>query len=215
MEERRKKRKVSHKCLLLLLLALLHITTPSSAQTNTSTTTTTTTTTTSAPDAAAISYRTRPADVNVAVGEPAVFRCGVPKASPNLTFTFYGSHGNYSLTCPSGHMEDIPQALYGSCDMKKGESLAVWTLKGTSFSDNGTRVVCQHSKNPNAPAAVLHVYDKGTNFAILIGCAIGGFFGILLVFGLSYTMLQRSETLQRCFRGKATEDDMTTIVTKE
>lgn len=205
--EMKKKTKVYHIC--LLLLALLQITTPSSALN------TTTTTTTSAPNAAALGYRTRPADVTAAVGEPAVFRCGVPKASPNLTFTFYGSHGNYSLTCPSGHMEDIPQALYGSCEIKKGELLAVWTLKGTSFSDNGTRVMCQQSKNPDAPAAVLHVYDNGVSYATLVGCTIGGFFGILLVFGLSYTMLRRSETLQKCFRGKQTDDDMATIVTKD
>ncbi|XP_029306766.1 uncharacterized protein LOC115020877 isoform X2 [Cottoperca gobio] len=198
----RKHRKVSHIC--LLVLTLLQLTAPSSAEN----------TTTSAPNPVALSYRTRPADVTVAVGKPAVFRCGVPKASTNLTFTFYGNHRNYSLTCPSGYVEDIPQALYGSCDMKKDELLAVWTLKGTSFSDNGTRVVCQHSENPDAPAAVLHVYDDGTSYAILIGCTIGGFFGILLVFGLSYTMLLRSETLQKCFRGKEPED-MNTIVTKE
>ncbi|KAG7229460.1 hypothetical protein INR49_012859 [Caranx melampygus] len=128
----------------------------------------------------------------------------------------YSSHGNYSLTCPHGHMEDIPQALYGSCEEEEEESLAVWTLRGTSYSDNGTRVVCQQSRNPHTTAAVLRVYDNGTNYAILIGCTIGGFFGILLVFGLLFMMLQRSETLQKCFRGKDdTEDDMTTIVGKE
>ncbi|XP_069549106.1 uncharacterized protein [Brachyistius frenatus] len=200
----RKKRKDSH--IFLLFLAVLQMSTPSTAQN---------TTTTSASNPAALSYRTRPADVTVEVGESAVFRCGVPEASPNLTFTLYGSHGNYSLTCPQGFVEDIPQALYGSCDMKRGESVAVWTLRGTSFSDNGTRVICQQPKNPNAPAAVLHVYDNGTSSAILIGCVIGGFFGILLVFGLSFAMLQRSETLQKCFRGKETEDDMATIVTKD
>ncbi|XP_070768758.1 uncharacterized protein [Enoplosus armatus] len=206
--EMKKKRRVSHIC--LLLLALIQTTTPSSALNTTSAPTT------SPPNPAALSYRTRPANVTVAVGEPAVFRCGVPLASPNLTFTFYGSHNTYNLTCPYGHVEDIPQALYGSCDMKKGESLAVWTLKGTSFSDNGTRVVCRQSRNNDAPpAAVLHVYDNGISNATLIGCTIGGFFGILLVFGLSYTMLRRSETLQKCFRGKETEDDMTTIVTKD
>lgn len=204
-----KKKEVSHIC--LLLLALLQITAPSSAQNIT----TTTTATTSAPNPAALTYRTRPADATVAVGEPAVFLCGVPKASPNLTFTFYGSQGNYSLTCPYGHMDDIPKGLYGSCEMKKEESLAVWTLKGTSFSDNGTRVVCQQLENPDAPAAVLHVYDNGISHATLIGCTIGGFFGMLLVAGLSYTMLQRSETLQKCFRGKDTEDDLTTIVTND
>lgn len=58
------------------------------------------------------------------------------------------------------------QALYGSCGSKKGESLAVWTLKGTSYSDNGTRVVCQQPNNPAAPAAVLQVYGEDTTNAI-------------------------------------------------
>lgn len=49
--------------------------------------------------------------------------------------------------------------------MKGGESLAVWTLKGTSFSDNGTRVVCQQSKSPDAPAAILHVYGKDSSYS--------------------------------------------------
>lgn len=217
MEESRKgqmrrNRKVSYIC--SLLLALLQLTAPSLAQNTTSTTSNTNTSTTSAPDPAALRYSTRPVDVTVAVGEPAVFSCGVPEASPNFTFTLYGSHGNYMITCPLGKLENIPQALYGSCVVKNGESLGVWVLKGTSFSDNGTRVVCQQPKNANAPTAFLHVYDNGVSFATLIGCAIGGFFGILLVFGLSYTILQRSETLQRFFRGSM-PDDMTTIVTKE
>ncbi|KAA8591516.1 hypothetical protein FQN60_016890 [Etheostoma spectabile] len=94
-------------------------------------------------------------------------------------------------------------ALYGRCLMKTDESLAVWTLKGTSFSDNGTRVVCQQSNDPDAPAAVLHVYDNSASFVTLIGCVVGGFFGVLLVFGLLYIALRRSETLQKWFsKGK-------------
>ncbi|XP_034731228.1 uncharacterized protein LOC117946875 [Etheostoma cragini] len=196
-----KKKRVFHIC--LLLLAELQITAPSSAQTA------------SASNPTALGYRTRPADVTGAVGKPAVFYCGVPKASPNLTFTFYGSDGNHSLTCPMGHVEDVNQVLYGRCLMKTDESLAVWTLKGISFSDNGTRVVCQQSNNPDAPAAVLHVYDNSASFVTLIGCVLGGFFGLLLVFGLLYIALRRSETLQKWFKGKDTEDFMTTIVTKE
>lgn len=192
----RKKSEVSHLC--GLLLAVLQMGTPSSAQ-----------------NTEALGYRTRPVDVTVAVGERVEFRCGVPKASPNITFTFYRSQGNFSLTCPHGFVEDIPQALYGRCEMQNGESLAVWTLRGTSYSDNGTRVVCQQLNNPTATAAILHVYDNGSNHDILIGCTIGAFFGTLLVFGLSYTMLQRSETVRKCFGGKETEEDLTTIVTKD
>lgn len=220
--------------------------------------------TTSAPSAAPLSYLTWPENVSVAVGEPAVFRCGVAESSPNVTFRFYGSHGNYSITCPYGQVEDIPQvscltllkglmrfvafksgfftfcfssqALYGTCKVKNGELVASWTLKGTSLSDNGTKVTCQGSEGTEAPAAILHVYgkdsvtfqnrvfqilgigedlkkkqknktpintlhwlshlDNGTNFSILIGCVIGGFFGTLLVAGLAYLMLQNSESVR-------------------
>lgn len=61
---------------------------------------------------AAAGYLSRPDDITVAVGEPAIFHCGVPEASPNITFTFYGGHGNYSLTCPQGHVEDILQVRW-------------------------------------------------------------------------------------------------------
>ncbi|XP_034554275.1 uncharacterized protein LOC117823261 [Notolabrus celidotus] len=193
----------------LLLLALLQIYTPSTALNTTSATTA------SAPNPTVLSYRTRPANIKVALGEPAVFRCGVPEASPNITFTLFGGHGNYSLICPQGHVEDIPQALYGSCEMKTSESLAVWTIKGTSFSDNGTRVECQQSNNPEKRVAVLHIYDNGLNRAVLIGCVIGGFFGMLLVAVLLFVLLQRSDTFQKCFRGKEGEEDLDTIITKE
>lgn len=52
------------------------------------------------------------------------------------------------------------QALYGTCKVKDGELVASWTLKGTSLSDNGTRVTCQGSEGTEAPAAILHVYGK-------------------------------------------------------
>ncbi|CAG12871.1 unnamed protein product [Tetraodon nigroviridis] len=162
-----------------------------------------------------LSYLTRPENVSVAVGEAAAFRCGVPESSPSVTFHFYGSHGSYSITCPHGQVEDVPQALYGSCSLKNGELMASWTLKGTSLSDNGTRVTCQGSKGAEAPAAILLVYDNGTSFSILIGCVIGGFFGTLLVAGLAFIMLQNSESVNSFFRGTQTEQDLTTIVTKD
>lgn len=53
-----------------------------------------------------------------------------------------------------------PQAVYGRCEMKNGESLATWTLLGTALPHNGTRVVCQQLSNPRALSAVLHVYGE-------------------------------------------------------
>lgn len=158
-------------------------------------------------------YKTLPLNKTVGLGDPAEFWCGVPRDSEGLTFTFYGSAHNYTLRCPSGHIEDIPQALEGLCVEHLDELLAAWVLKGTSIPDNSTRVVCQRRGHPAAPAAYLRVYDNGSGNALLIGLAVGGFFGLIIVFGLLYLMLTRSEQLQICFRGKNKQpEDLTEIV---
>ncbi|KAF3691633.1 hypothetical protein EXN66_Car007308 [Channa argus] len=217
MEKRGKaemwKLKLCHCC--LLLLALLQTTTPSSAQNTSTTISPVSTIMNSSPNPAPVAYITSPADVTLAEGQLAVFRCGVSTVSPNLTFTYYGKQDTYNLTCPYSYVEPVPQTLYGSCEMKAGESLAVWTLSAASFFDNGTRVVCHQLNNPNAPAAMLYVYKKGTNYTTLIVCTIGGFTVTVLVFGLLYCVLQRSERFQKCFGGEETEDDLSTIVTKD
>ncbi|KAM9310619.1 uncharacterized protein KZ484_026470 isoform 1-T2 [Pholidichthys leucotaenia] len=206
----RKKRKFSAIC--LLLLTFLQTSTPSAAQTNSINTSPSRTTTTTSSKPGAYGYRTQPANVTVAVGEPAVFRCGVPRSSQNISFTFYGSHGKYVLICPHGHIENIPQALYGTCEINNTELLAVWTIQGTSYFDNGTRVVCHQLKNPHRLTARLHVYDNGASNALVIGCVIGGVFGIVLVSLLLYAMLVKSDTLQNIFGAADTEDDTIQIV---
>lgn len=67
------------------------------------------TTMTSTLNTAVVGYRTLPVDVTVAEGESVAFGCGVAAASPNFTFTFYGSQRTYNLTCPNGYVEAIPQ----------------------------------------------------------------------------------------------------------
>ncbi|KAM9805820.1 uncharacterized protein ACBT44_013456 [Syngnathus typhle] len=185
----------------LLLLMLIQILQPSSAQ--------------NASTVSAAEILIPPEDVSAFVGDPAVFTCAVPETSPAVTFNLSGGHGNYSLTCPGGRVEDIPQALYGSCLIKNGQSLAVWTFKGTSNSDNNTRVVCQLPNDSGRSTATLRIYDNGSHLAILIGCAIGAFFGIILVFALLYVFLQRSEGFRKCCRGKEDEDDMLSIIAKD
>lgn len=213
---------------IFVALAILQITKHTSAQNTTVSSNTTVTHSTPAPPPVPSSaspqspsgnsdlskiYLTLPRNLTAALGDKAEFWCGVPKSSEGLTLSFYGHAHNYTLSCPSGHMEDIPQALEGICVEHLDELLAAFLLKGTSLPDNGTRVVCQRRGHPAAPAAHLHVYDNGSGNALLIGLAIGGFFGILTVFGLMYLMLTRSERLQICFRGKrAQPDDLTEIV---
>lgn len=206
-ENMRREKNVYH--IIFVLLVFLQTTKHSSAQ---NTTTTVSPNSTSTADPASLSYLTLPKDVTAALGDPAEFQCGVPKTSPGLTFTFYGSNRNYILTCPSGHVEDILQALEGSCEEKNAELLAVWTLKVTSLPNDGTGVMCQQKGSPEAPTATLHVYNKGLGSSLMIGLLVGCFFGVLLVFGLLYLALRRSERLQRCFVGE--EDDLIEIVEK-
>ncbi|XP_057690478.1 uncharacterized protein LOC130914907 [Corythoichthys intestinalis] len=193
------------KNIFLLLLPLIHIITPLSAQN----TTTTSTTNTSA------EIFIRPVDVSVFVGDPATFICAVPETSPIVTFALFGDHGNYSLTCPGERVEDIPQDIYGRCYKEKGLSLAVWNIKGTSNSDNHTKVVCQLPNGGDSSTAILYVHDNGRNLAILVGCVIGAFFGSLLVFALLFLLLQRSEAFQKCFSGRGRDDDAFTIISKD
>ncbi|KAK6326565.1 hypothetical protein J4Q44_G00022100 [Coregonus suidteri] len=141
-------------------------------------------------------YTTRPNNLTVAAGKPAAFQCGVTPPPRQLNFTLYGSHGNRTLICPGNHTDYLAaQSIKGYCNNTGKELFAMWLISRTSHSDNNTQ--------------------DSSYFATLIGCVIGGFFGILIVFGLSYTVLRRSERFQRCFRGKDREDDVTTMVTKD
>lgn len=216
------------KSVIFVALAILQIAKHTSAQTTTVSSNTTVTLSTdssaSVPSSASSqpptaapgssqSYLTLPSNITVGLGDPVVFWCGVPKSSEGLTFTFYGSAHNYTLSCPSGHIEDIPQALEGFCVVHLTELLAAWVLKGASIPDNGTRVVCQSRGHPPAPVAYLHVYDNGSGNSLLIGLAVGGFFGVITVCGLLYLTLTRSERLQMCFRGKNRQpEDLTEIM---
>ncbi|CAB1334094.1 unnamed protein product [Coregonus sp. 'balchen'] len=83
-------------------------------------------------------------------------------------------------------------------------------LNFTLYGSHGNRTLICPGNHTDYLAA-----QDSSYFATLIGCVIGGFFGILIVIGLSYTVLRRSERFQRCFRGKDREDDVTTMVTKD
>ncbi|CAL1610668.1 unnamed protein product [Knipowitschia caucasica] len=214
--QKRSEELFGRKSVICVVLAILQITKHTSAQSNTTISSNTTvpqSTYSSAPSPSPSGYHTMPSNTTSALGDPAQFWCGVPKSSEGLTFTFYGRAQNFTLSCPTGHVEDIPQALEGLCVVHLDLLLAGWVLKGTSLPDNGTKVVCQRSGYPAAPTAYLYVYDNGSGNSLLIGIAFGGFFGVITVFGLLYLYLTRSESFQKCFRGKDnTPDDLREIV---
>ncbi|KAJ8005342.1 hypothetical protein DPEC_G00145630 [Dallia pectoralis] len=160
-------------------------------------------------------YATLPGNISVAVGKTATLQCGVVNSSGQLNFTLYGSRGNTTLLCPGGTTEYLAgQSIKGYCSNAGNEYLAIWLISVTSILDDNTRVVCKTPGQPEVDGYLM-VYADVSNFGTLIGCVIGGFFGILIVFGLAYVVVRRSERLQRCFRGNDSEDDDTTMVTKD
>ncbi|KAL2084464.1 hypothetical protein ACEWY4_019982 [Coilia grayii] len=156
-------------------------------------------------------YTHKPGNITSQSGESASFKCGISSSSsPKVIFTVQGNN-NKSMSCPGNTSEEwTVKSLQWSCSVTDGEVLAVWTISGTSLPDNGTMFRCQAQGQPDA-VGYLWVYVSSSYFGILIGCVIGGFFGILIVFGLTYIFLQKSETFRECF-GEKQEDDECTIV---
>ncbi|XP_028837182.1 uncharacterized protein LOC114790915 [Denticeps clupeoides] len=158
-------------------------------------------------------YTQIPENITSLTGKTVTFHCATRLPSA-LSFSIQGSQNNNTLSCNSSQPFkpiSVPsRALQGNCENRNGELVAQWTIISTSLSDNATIFRCQSSGLPDA-IGTLTVYMNSGYFATLIGCVIGGFFGILIVFVGVYIALQRSEKLQICFRGKS-EDDAITIV---
>ncbi|KAG5271622.1 hypothetical protein AALO_G00182090 [Alosa alosa] len=158
-------------------------------------------------------YTQRPGNITTATGEPASFHCGIPSSAGRVDFRIQGNEqgNNKTLSCPGNKTHEWPEkALKWSCTDTATEILAIWTITGTSLSDNGTMFRCTAHGQPET-VGHLSVFVNSSYFGILIGCVIGGFFGILLVFGLIYVFLQKSESFQECFRGKREEDECTIV----
>ncbi|XP_064161573.1 uncharacterized protein LOC135237927 isoform X2 [Anguilla rostrata] len=164
------------------------------------------------PVSTALSYTVVPRNVSQDVGKAATFLCGVSPetAATRVDFTIYRRHGNYSVLCPGEPLSLPSQGLNGYCEVKGEELRAVWSVAYNSRKDNGTYVACRPTGL--SPAfAYLTVKENSSYFAALIGCVIGGFVGILAVFGLVYLGMRRSERFRKCLKGQTSQDDLSTI----
>ncbi|XP_063054317.1 uncharacterized protein LOC134448566 [Engraulis encrasicolus] len=161
-------------------------------------------------------YTYKPENITSASGDSATFKCGISSSSSSssssslLVFSIQGNN-NITMSCPGNVSESWTiEALKWSCSVTDGKVLAVWTVTGTSLPDNGTVFRCQVEGQPDA-VGYLWVYVSSSYFGVLIGCVIGGFFGILIVFGLIWIFLQKSESFRECFGGKQEEDECTIV----
>ncbi|KAK6469806.1 hypothetical protein HHUSO_G32221 [Huso huso] len=170
----------------------------------------------SAGSAAENSFLNSPQNMTIARGTTALFTCAVKASQTNdsLAIGFKSkSAGNYNmLKCQGGTNEvTMVSNVEGRCK-KNGDTLeASWRIAIALMSDNETMVICNAPGIKNT-TAYLFVYDNNHNQTI-VGCAIGGFFGIIIVFGFTYLLLKRSERFQKCLKGKPVDDETTTTYT--
>ncbi|KAJ8287620.1 hypothetical protein COCON_G00002790 [Conger conger] len=165
------------------------------------------------PVSPALSYTSIPLNVTQDSGKVANFLCGVSPetATTRVEFTIHRRHGNYSVLCPGEPMSLPSQGLNGYCEVKGQELRAGWSIAYSSRRDSDTYVVCEPT-GLSPTYAYLTVKGNNSYFSAFIGCVVGGFLVILLIFGLAYLGMRRSESLRRCFKGQMTEDDLSTII---
>ncbi|KAK1806725.1 hypothetical protein P4O66_005223 [Electrophorus voltai] len=101
-------------------------------------------------------------------------------------------------------------SLSGYCEVTNLEAIAIWELSNVGSDSNDIPLVC-HTSGLTDKYGYLFVNGNSKYYAMLFGCVMGGFFGILIVFGVTYITLKRSERFQNCFKGRE-EDDMPTAV---
>ncbi|MFT7800680.1 hypothetical protein AGIG_G5083 [Arapaima gigas] len=163
------------------------------------------------PTSVAQHYSRLPVNVTQEPGKTVTFVCGVSPSNTTLNFTLYDSHVVSTLSCPAGSPSQPSQVISGRCESNAQEVWGVWSLSYTVSGKNGTYVMCQGTHLPPV-YSFLYIQESKSYFAILVGCVMGGFFGFIVIFGLGFIALKRSERLQRCFKGKTPQDDITTIV---
>ncbi|KAG9335407.1 hypothetical protein JZ751_004728 [Albula glossodonta] len=164
------------------------------------------------PASTALTYTSAPHNISQESGKPVSFLCGVSPetASLKLNFTIYSHYGNHSLFCPGGTVNLQPEGLKGHCEVKGQELRALWSIAHSMPRDDGTLVVCRSTGLPPA-YGYLTLNERDSYFATLIGCVVGGFFGILVIFGFAFLGLKRSEKCRRLLKGRSTQDDISVI----
>ncbi|XP_076869050.1 uncharacterized protein LOC143519476 [Brachyhypopomus gauderio] len=158
----------------------------------------------------AVNFTVVPQNVTVALGKSASFQCGISSPKEvSFNFTVCRPEANYTLTCPGRSINFQTLSLSGYCQVNNTEALATWDLSTVGSDSNGIHIVC-HTNGLTDKHAYLFIDGSSKYYAMLFGCVMGGFFGILIVFAVTYITLKKSEKFQTCFKGKE-EDDIPTV----
>ncbi|KAK3541373.1 hypothetical protein QTP86_023073 [Hemibagrus guttatus] len=169
------------------------------------------------------------------MGKSATFTCTVTPKNMSLNFTARLPTTSYVLQCPGKpvkfpsmvrdftllhqikliNLQQIPECrnsaqkngLYGNCESNDVQVTGTWQMSNIGNDVNGTAFTCIGS-DLSPVTGYLWITGASAYYLMLFGCVMGGFFGILIVFGVTYISLKRSEKLQECFKGKDEEEDV-------
>ncbi|KAG9283689.1 hypothetical protein AMEX_G2487 [Astyanax mexicanus] len=158
-------------------------------------------------------YTIIPQNVTISTGNLGTFRCGVTQMPP-INFTAQRPDRNYTLTCPGPALNFPILALSGHCTGTAPDIIATWNMANVASNVNGTVFRCQ-AVGLSDKYAYLWITGSSKYYAMLFGCVMGGFFGILIIFAVSYVSLKRSERLQNCFKGQDEDGVMPTETSRE
>ncbi|KAG7318021.1 hypothetical protein KOW79_019056 [Hemibagrus wyckioides] len=161
----------------------------------------------SAPPAQGQSYSNYPINTTVNMGKSATFTCTVTPNNMTLNFTVRLPQNSYVLQCPGKGIKYPSMGLYGNCEVTGSQVTGTWQMSNIGNDVNGTAFTCVGS-DLSPITGYLWITGASSYYLMLFGCVMGGFFGILIIFGVTYVSLKRSEKLQECFKGKDEDEDV-------
>ncbi|KAF7692061.1 hypothetical protein HF521_011028 [Silurus meridionalis] len=160
----------------------------------------------SAPPVQGYNYSMVPVNTTVYMGKSTTFTCSIVPGNGMLNFTARLPLNSYTLQCPGKNLNFPSMSLYGSCDNKPNQNTASWQMSNIGSDVNGSAFICS-GDGLDVQVGYLWITGASKYYLMLFGCVMGGFFGILIIFGVTYVSLKRSERLQECFKGKPEEED--------
>ncbi|KAM9436669.1 uncharacterized protein Hap1MRO34_001064 [Clarias gariepinus] len=161
----------------------------------------------SVPPAQGQNYVSYPTNTTVNMGKSTTFTCAVQPGNTTMNFTARLPLNTYTLQCPGSNINLPSMSLYGTCDYSATQITATWKMSNIATDVNGTTFTCSPGGLP-VQTGYLWITGASQYFLMLFGCVMGGFFGILIVFSVTYVSMKRSEKFQECFKGKPEDDVM-------
>ncbi|TSK20090.1 hypothetical protein Baya_1638 [Bagarius yarrelli] len=160
----------------------------------------------SVPPAQGMAYTNTPVNTTVNMGKSATFTCTVTPNNMTINFTARLPYNKYELRCPGQSIKFPSMGLYGNCEVTPTQVTGTWQMLNIGNEVNNSAFICTGTGLPEH-VGFLWIAGASKYYLMLFGCVMGGFFGILIIFVVTYVSLKKSEKLQECFKGKGEDDE--------